>query len=63
MAKLVKFSTGTGVSLQVKDVWYKFNCEIELELQEGDDIPTVKKKAWDTVTKEVEKQVTVILKG
>jgi len=63
MAKVKSFKAETGLSLQIKDVWYKFYCGIELELEPDDDVATVKKKAWDTVSVEVEKQMKEVIKG
>lgn len=57
MAKVTKFESRYGISLELNEVWYKFQAGIEIELEDGDNIPEVKKKAHDTVQLEVEKQL------
>jgi hypothetical protein len=63
MAKVKSFRAETGVSVELKGQWYKFYTAIELELEEGDDTAEVKKKAWNTVHAEIEKQFTELLQG
>jgi len=57
MAKVKSFKAEYGMSVELGGVWNKFYCGIELELENGDDTQDVKKKAWNTVVLEVEKQV------
>ena len=61
MPKIKGFKTGYGLSVEIKGVWHKLNCEIELELLEGEDFPSTKEKAWNTVVDEVEKQIQRII--
>ena len=56
MAKLKTFTVGYGLSIQVKEIWHKFSCEVGVELEKTDDIIEVKEKAWNTAFNEVEKQ-------
>lgn len=57
MAKVKSFKAELGVSVEIKGQWYKFNAGIELELDPEDDTAEVKRKAWNTVHTEIEKQV------
>lgn len=57
MAKVTKFTSSFGMSLDIQNVWHKFHCGIEIEIEEGDNIEEVKKKAHNTVHLEVEKQI------
>jgi DNA/RNA endonuclease YhcR with UshA esterase domain len=56
MAKVTRFSSVFGMSLEIKGVWHKFQCGIEIEPEEGDDLEKIKEKAHNTVVLEVEKQ-------
>lgn len=57
MAKVTKFSSVFGMSLEIKGIWHKFQCGIEIEPEEGDDLEKIKEKAHNTVQLEVEKQL------
>jgi len=57
MVKVRSFKAEYGMSVELNGVWNKFYCGIELELENEDDTQDVKKKAWNTVVLEVEKQV------
>lgn len=61
MAKVKSFKAEFGSSAEIKGVWYKFYAGIELEMEPGDDTEEVKKKAWNTVVHEVEKQLAEVL--
>lgn len=63
MAKLTKISVTRGVSFQKGqyEPWYKIQCGIELELDENDNADEVKRKAWNTVDLEIEKQLQEII--
>lgn len=64
MAKVTKFYAESGLSWKdAKENWYKATAGIELEIDEKDDIKEVKKKAWNTVNTEVEKQLKDIIEG
>lgn len=65
MAKVTKISVSRGVSFQKGqyDPWYKMQCGIELDIEDGDDIEAVKKKAWNTVDVEIEKQLQDIMEN
>ena len=61
MAKVKSFKAEVGVSVELKGTWYKFYAGIELELDEQDNSEEVKKKAWNTVHAEIEKQVQEVI--
>lgn len=61
MAKVKSFRADFGVSAEIKGKWYKFSAGIELEFEPDDKPEEVKKKAWNTVVTEVEKQVHEVL--
>lgn len=61
MSKVVKFSTEYGLSVQIKDIWHKFGCGIEVEIEPNDDVKEVKERAWNTVIGEVERQMKTVL--
>jgi hypothetical protein len=61
MAKLKSFKVEYGSSVEIKGTWHKFNCGVELEIEDGDDTDAVKKRAWNTVYNEIEKQVSELL--
>ena len=56
MAKVVLFGVGYGVSIEHKGVWHRFDCKIDMQIEENDALADVKTKAWNTVYAEVEKQ-------
>lgn len=51
------FKVSFGMTAVIRDVYHKFNCEVEIELEEGDNPEEVKKKAWNTVISEIERKV------
>ena len=57
MAKVKSFTTSFGISAEIKGFWQKFNCTVEVEPEEGDNLDEIKNTAWNTVIREVEKQV------
>lgn len=57
MAKVKSFHSSFGMSLDINNVWHKFSCGIEIEVEEGDDIAKIKEMAHNTVHLEVEKQI------
>jgi hypothetical protein len=57
MAKVKSFHSSCGISLDIKGTWHKFQCGIEVEIEEGDDLAKVKEMAHNTVQVEVEKQI------
>jgi hypothetical protein len=61
MAKVSHFSSKFGMSLEIKDVWYKFESAITIEVDEGDNLEEVKKKAHNTVQVEVENQLQAVV--
>lgn len=62
MAKVKSFRAESGVTFEHSGVYYKLYSAIEIELDEQDDTEEVKKKAWNTVNSEIEKQVDEIIK-
>lgn len=62
MAKVKSFKAEFGSSAEIKGVWYKFYSGIELELEPGDDTEDVKERAWNTVIREIEKQMEEVSK-
>lgn len=63
MAKVKSFKAEVGISVEIKGQWYKFYTGIEVEPEEGEDTTEVKRKAWNTVHNEIEKQVREVLEG
>jgi len=64
MAKVKAFRAGYGTSFQTggqNGPWHKVTCEIEIEIEGNDNVEDVKRKAWNTVEAEVEKQVDEII--
>lgn len=61
MAKVRSFKAESGISFEYRGQWYKYHAGIELEIEPGDDLESVKRKAWNTVEVELEKQVTSII--
>lgn len=57
MAQMTKLYAEYGVSAEIQGVWHRMTSGVEVSLQEGDDPEDVKRKAWNTVKTEVEKQV------
>lgn len=55
--KLKSFKAEAGISLEIQGTWYKFYAGVEVELEDGDDTEKVKEKAWNTVSRELEKRV------
>lgn len=61
MARVKSFRAESGVSVEVKGQWFKFYSAIEIELDAQDDTEDIKRKAWNTVNAEIEKQVLEVL--
>jgi hypothetical protein len=61
MAKVKSFHSSFGMSLDIKGTWHKFQCGIEVEVEEGDDLAKVKEMAHNTVQVEVEKQINAAI--
>lgn len=57
MPKMKSFKTEYGISLEIDGVWHKFYAGVEIEVENGDKTDDIKKKAWNTVINEVEKQI------
>ena len=57
MAKVKTFTSGYGFSGSINGQWHKFNTEITIEIEPGDNIAEIKEKAWNTCYQEVEKQI------
>lgn len=57
MTKIKAFRVEYGSSVEIRGVWHKLHCAIEVEPDEGEDPATVKEAAWNTVFNEVEKQI------
>lgn len=57
MPKFKAFRAEYGMSAEIRGVWHKFHCAIELEPTDDEDFAEVKEKAWNTVINEVEKQI------
>lgn len=57
MAKVLEVEATQGFSMEIKGNWYKFGFSIKLGLDPEDDIEEIKRKAWNTCTVEVQKQV------
>lgn len=62
MAKLKTFKAEAGISLELQGTWYKFHCGVEIEIEPNDDPNKVKEMAWNTVSRELEKQVEEVTK-
>lgn len=60
MARLRMFRAGHGLSVEVKGVWHRIDCAVEIELEEGDSSDAIKRKAWETVDREIEKRLEEI---
>lgn len=64
MAKVVSIKAESGISFKdSQENWYKFYSGIELMPEDGDDVEEVKRKAWNTVNREVEKQAMETLEN
>ncbi|MFW6311216.1 MAG: hypothetical protein ACOC1K_03165 [Nanoarchaeota archaeon] len=61
MARVKSFTAGRGVTIEHRGIYHKFNCSIEIEIEEGDDTTDIKEKAWNTVDKELEKKIDEVL--
>ena len=61
MAKVKSFKAGRGVTIEKNGVYHKFNCEIEIEIEENDNTQEIKNRAWNTVDTELEKQISNVL--
>lgn len=59
--KVKSFKAESGISFEVKGQWYKLYSGIEVLVEDGDVMEDVKRKAWNTVNTEIEKQVKDIL--
>lgn len=58
MAKVQKIDVESGVSIETApNVWYKFKYGMTVEIEEGDNLSDVKRKAWNTAHDEIAKQV------
>ena len=58
MAKVKEVSVESGISVEVApNMWHKFRFGMTLEVEDGDNMDEVKRKAWNTCHSEVEKQV------
>lgn len=58
MANVKEVSVESGMSVEVQpNIWHKFRFAMTLEIEDGDDMEVVKRKAWNTCHNEVEKQV------
>jgi hypothetical protein len=62
MPKVKEIQASVGSSAEIRGVWYKFQFSITLEIEEGDDLAEVKRKAWNTCNDEVIKQLDEIAK-
>lgn len=62
MAKVKTFRAEYGCSAEINKTWHRFHCAIELEMEDGDAVPDIKDRAWNTVISEVEKQIKETLK-
>ena len=60
MARVKQFKAGLGLSIEINGVWHKFNCEVDVEPDENDDMEQVKSRAWDTVSDQIYKQIDEI---
>ena len=45
MAKVKTFTAGYGFSGSINGQWHKFNTEITIEIEPGDNIAEIKEKA------------------
>lgn len=61
MAKVTSFSSTFGMSMEIKEVWYKASASITVDIEEGDDVAKVKEMAHNTVNVEVEKQIRAVV--
>lgn len=57
MAKLMTFRAGHGMSVEINRVWHRIDCAVEIGLEDGDNTEVVKKKAWDTIDREIEHRI------
>ena len=61
MAKVKTFKAEYGMSIEIRGVWHKFGCSVEVEAEPDDDPVKLKEKTWNTVLLEIEKQVKIVL--
>lgn len=57
MAKVTNFHVMRGVTLEYQGHWLKFECGIDIAPDAGDDMKAIKKRAWDTVEQELEREL------
>ena len=58
LAKLLTFRAGHGMSVEINRVWHRIDCSVEIGLEDGDNTEAVKRKAWDTIDREIEHRIT-----
>lgn len=66
MAKLKEIAVSLGLSIEINGAWFRPNCEIKIELDETDTPDkrdAVFRKAWDTVSEQINKTITEIENG
>lgn len=61
MAKVKEIEAFVGMSVELKEGWYKFGLTKRVTLEEGDDEKEETKKLWDDCYKEVENQIEMEL--
>lgn len=61
MAKVLTFKADYGMSIQIKEIWHKMSCSMEVEIEPKDELALVKERTWNSVIIEVEKQFKDIL--
>lgn len=50
----IEISAGTGISIELNGVWYKFDYSEKRTVNPNEDIKTQRKDLWDTVFNEVD---------
>ena len=53
-AENIEISAGTGISIELNGVWYKFDYSEKRTVNPNEDINTRRKDLWDTVFNEVD---------
>lgn len=61
MARVKAFRASYGMTAEIKGVYHKFHAELEVEIDAEDDAADVRKRTWNTVQVEVEKQIKDVL--
>lgn len=63
MAKITSVKAEYGVSMEIRGVWHKVLFAMEVQPEKADNVDDVKKKLWNTVEIEIEKQINEIIEA